>query len=78
MQFLIESTTLSLLGGLAGIILGIIVAYFVAQYGEWEFVISEFAILLGFGVSSMVGMFFGYYPASQAAKLDPIIALRSD
>ena len=77
-QFLIESTALSMLGGAAGIILGIAVAYFVAQYGKWEFVISEFAIILGFGVSSMVGMFFGYYPASQAAKLDPIVALRSD
>jgi putative ABC transport system permease protein len=78
MQFLIESTTLSMLGGLVGIALGIAVAYFVADYGEWEFVISEMAIAVGFGVSSVVGMFFGFYPASQAAKLDPIQALKSD
>jgi len=78
MQFLIESTTLSMLGGIVGIVLGVAVAYFVAEHGQWEFVISKFAIMLGFGVSSAVGMFFGFYPASQAAKLDPIQALRSD
>ena len=78
MQFLIESTTLSMLGGVMGIAIGITVAYFVARHGQWEFIVSEFAIALGFGVSSAVGMFFGYYPASQAAKLDPIQALCSD
>ena len=77
-QFLIESLLLSLIGGILGIVLGVIASYIISYFANWEFVISYVAILIGFGVSSAVGVFFGYYPASQAAKLDPIVALRSD
>ena len=77
LQFLIESLVLSLLGGVFGMGLGIGVAYGACQYGNWEFFVSTMALLLGVGVSSGVGLFFGFYPARQAARLDPITALRS-
>jgi putative ABC transport system permease protein len=76
-QFLIESLILSFIGGMLGILLGILASYIVCYFANWGFLISYGAILVGFGVSSVVGVFFGYYPASQAAKLDPIVALRS-
>jgi putative ABC transport system permease protein len=77
-QFLTEAILLSLVGGLFGTGLGIAASYFVAWFNEWQFLISSFAIVLGVGVSSAVGIFFGFYPAYKAAKLDPITALRSD
>ena len=77
-QFLVEAILLSLVGGVFGTGLGIAASYFVAWFNEWQFLISTFAILLGVGVSSAVGIFFGFYPAYKAAKLDPITALRSD
>jgi len=77
-QFLVESVILSLIGGILGILLGVLAAYLICYLAKWEFLISYSAILIGFGVSSAVGVFFGYYPANQAAKMDPIVALRSD
>lgn len=77
-QFLMESVILSLVGGVLGILLGLGVSFALAHFAKWQFSVSYGAILLGFGVSSVVGIFFGYYPARQASKLDPIIALRSD
>ena len=77
-QFLIESFILSLIGGLLGILLGVSASYVICWAAKWEFIFSYAAIIIGFGVSSAVGIFFGYYPANQAAKLDPIVALRSD
>jgi len=77
-QFLIEAIILSLIGGTLGTALGIGASYLVAQYNEWHFVVSYNAIFLGVGVSSAVGIFFGFYPAYKAARLDPITALRSD
>jgi putative ABC transport system permease protein len=77
-QFLIESVILSLIGGLFGIALGVLSSYIIARFSEWQFMISYTAILLGFGVSSAVGVFFGFYPARQASRLDPIAALRSE
>jgi len=76
--FLMEAILLSLVGGVLGIGLGIAASYLVAWFNGWQFIISTFAILLGVGVSSGVGIFFGFYPAYKAAKLDPIKALRSD
>lgn len=77
LQFLIESLVLCLIGGLIGLGIGIGASYFLAQHNGWDFMISKAAILLGIGVSTGVGLFFGYYPARQASMLDPIIALRS-
>lgn len=77
LQFLIESLVLCLIGGMIGLGIGIGASYFLAQHNGWDFMISKAAILLGIGVSTGVGLFFGYYPARQASMLDPIIALRS-
>jgi len=76
-QFLVESLVLCLLGGIIGLLIGVGASYFIAKHNGWEFTISSIAIIMGFGVSSAVGLFFGYFPARQAAKLDPIVALRS-
>lgn len=76
-QFLIESVILSLLGGLFGILLGIGGSYVTCLYTGWTFSLSAAPVVLGVGVASGVGIFFGLYPAYQAARLDPIIALRA-
>ena len=77
-QFLVESVILSLLGGLFGILLGVGASWLTAYLAYWKFLLSLDAILLGVGVASAVGIFFGFYPARQAARLDPIQALRAD
>ena len=76
-QFLIESIILSLLGGLFGILLGIGGSYVTCLFTGWTFSVSAMSVVLGVGVASGVGIFFGLYPAYQAARLDPIIALRA-
>jgi putative ABC transport system permease protein len=76
-QFIIESVVLCFVGGIVGIILGTGVSYIFARVSNYEFLVSQTAIFLGFGVSMGVGIFFGYYPARQAARSDPIAALRS-
>jgi putative ABC transport system permease protein len=75
-QFLVEATTLSLSGGLLGILLGVMVAVLVRVATPLPAGVGLPAILLGIAMSSMVGIFFGSYPATRAAKLDPIEALR--
>ena len=75
-QFMIESATLSLVGGLIGIFLGSAVAMTVASFTPLPAVIKWWAIVLAVAVSVGVGLFFGIYPASKAANLDPIVALR--
>ena len=77
-QFLIESIILSLVGGLCGIVIGVGVARIIAHFAKWQFLLSGGAILLGVGVATAVGIFFGFYPARQASLLDPIVALRSE
>lgn len=77
-QFLIESVILSLIGGLLGVVLGIGSSWVISYFAQWQYELSLGAILLGVGVSSVIGVFFGLYPARQASQLDPIIALRSD
>ena len=77
-QFLMESIVLSLIGGLLGIGIGVGVSYGISRFSGWEFQIIYQAMLVGVGVSGAVGIFFGYYPARQAANLIPIQALRSD
>jgi len=75
-QFLTEAMVLSLLGGVIGILVGIAASYALSSFGQWDTLVSWEAILLAFGFSAAIGIFFGYHPASQASKLDPIEALR--
>jgi putative ABC transport system permease protein len=77
-QFLIESVLLSLAGGVLGILIGVGASYGIAHYSDWQFELVHGALLLGVGVSAAVGIFFGYYPARQAAALNPIQALRAE
>jgi putative ABC transport system permease protein len=76
LQFIIEALTLSLIGGVAGIILGISGSELISMFAGWSTIISPFAVLLAFGFSGLVGIFFGFYPAYKASLLDPIEALR--
>lgn len=76
-QFLIESVILCIVGGLIGIVLGIGISFLFAYISKWQFVMSYSSVILGFGVSTLVGVFCGFYPARTAARLDPIKALRS-
>src|SRR6266850_7068739 len=75
-QFLVEAVILSLIGGAIGIGLGTLGARMIADTFQWPTRVSSNAITLAFGCSAAIGMFFGYYPARQAANLDPIEALR--
>jgi putative ABC transport system permease protein len=75
-QFLWEAVMLSLTGGLAGIALGAVAADVLTNTLQWPVHVSLEAILLAFGFSAAVGMFFGLYPAYKASRLDPIDALR--
>jgi putative ABC transport system permease protein len=77
-QFIIESVVLCLTGGLIGILIGVVISFLFAHFTKWEFMLSMNAVMLGIGVSSAVGVFFGYYPARQASRLDPITALRGE
>jgi putative ABC transport system permease protein len=75
-QFLIEALTLSVAGGAIGIALGVTTSRFLAWKQQWPIVLAPTAILLAFGFSAAIGIFFGFYPARKASRLDPIEALR--
>jgi len=75
-QFLTEALLLSVLGGAAGVALGMIGAHQIANSFQWPTRVSTNAIAIAFGVSAAIGVAFGYYPAFRAARLDPIEALR--
>jgi putative ABC transport system permease protein len=75
---LIEALLLGLAGGAAGVGFGVIGTHLFADNLGWPMVISTKTVLVAVGFSSAVGIIFGYYPASQAAALDPIEALRSE
>ncbi len=75
-QFLAEAVTLSMAGGLVGILLGIAASGSVGRLLRWTTVISPASVAIAAGVAAAVGIFFGFYPARQASQLDPIDALR--
>jgi putative ABC transport system permease protein len=75
-QFVLEAVALSLAGGILGVVVGLAAARALAQYLRWSTTISPAAVLLSVGVAAAVGIFFGWYPAKQAAALDPIQSLR--
>jgi len=76
LQFIIEAITLSLIGGVIGIILGVGGSKILSTFAEWPTIISPFYVVLAFCFSGLVGIFFGFYPAYKASLLDPIDALR--
>jgi len=75
-QFLAEAVTLSMLGGLAGVVIGVLGSGGVGRLLRWSTVISPASVAVSVFVAAMVGIFFGFYPARQASRLDPIDALR--
>ena len=77
-QFLIEATTLAIIGGAIGVALGVGAANAIASAAGWPSLISPDAVLLAVVFSGLVGIFFGFYPARRAARLDPIEALRRE
>jgi putative ABC transport system permease protein len=77
-QVLTESVTLSTAGGVAGITLGFLAAQAIATLTPLPARLEPWSIMLGIGITAAVGLFFGAYPASRAARLDPIEALRRE
>jgi putative ABC transport system permease protein len=75
-QFLNETVLISVTGGVIGIILGTVMAKAINLFAGWDTVISIYSVVISFGISALVGIVFGIYPARQAAKMDPIAALR--
>ena len=77
-QFIIEALILSLIGGLVGVLLGILSAELLSFFAGWTILISTYSIVLSFGFSGLVGIFFGFYPAYKASLMNPIDALRHE
>jgi putative ABC transport system permease protein len=75
-QFLVEAVTLSLIGGVIGIAVGLGGSRVISYFAEWHTLVAPESIVLAFGFAAAVGVFFGFYPARKAASLDPIEALR--
>ncbi len=75
-QFLTEATMLTFIGGIVGVIFGWLISLLIAKFGGITTSVSVFSIVLAFGVSALIGVGFGYYPARRAASLKPIEALR--
>jgi putative ABC transport system permease protein len=76
MQFLIEAIVISITGGILGVALGLLASKLITVFLSWPTLVSESSIILSFVVCAITGIFFGYYPAQKASKLDPIEALR--
>jgi putative ABC transport system permease protein len=78
LQFLVESTTLSVIGGLIGVALGVVAAILVGRFSPLPYALEEWSMAIGFLATAAVGIFFGLYPAGRAAALDPANALRHE
>jgi putative ABC transport system permease protein len=76
LQFLVEAAALSLAGGFIGVLLGAGLAALVSAIAHWETIVQPSAVLTAFVFATAIGVFFGYYPAQRASRLDPIDALR--
>ena len=76
LQFLIEAVTLSLIGGIIGIALGLSGSRAISYFAEWRTLVAPESIVIAFGFAAGIGIFFGFYPARKASRLDPIEALR--
>lgn len=76
LQFIMESVVICLVGGLIGILLGVIMGYVGASMMGYTGHVSVISIVISVGFSAFIGIFFGYYPANKAAKMNPIDALR--
>jgi putative ABC transport system permease protein len=76
LQFIIEALTLSLIGGVIGIIIGVSGSKILSSLAGWSTIVSPLSVFLAFGFSGLVGIFFGFYPAYKASNLNPIDALR--
>ena len=78
LQFLIESASLALVGGVFGVLGGVLVGKLITVVVGFPTAVPVWAIVLGLFLATSVGIFFGVYPASKAAKLDPVAALRAE
>jgi putative ABC transport system permease protein len=74
-QFLIETTIISLTGGVVGILLGVGLSELIGVLAGWSTIVTTTSIVLAFGVSVAIGIVFGLYPAVRASRLDPVLAL---
>jgi putative ABC transport system permease protein len=77
-QFLVEAVTISLIGGIIGIGLGLASSCGIAYFAEWRMLVEAEAVLVAFGFAGVVGIFSGLYPARKAAGVNPIAALRHE
>jgi putative ABC transport system permease protein len=76
LQFLLEAVILSVVGGGLGVLLGFGASRVISKFAGWPTIVGLPSVLLAFGFAALVGVFFGFYPARRASRLDPIEALR--